>query len=156
MVFQRVSPALTKKSWTFTFNGQEPWQKFKTFLINHIIPTRINATLIPKSCLPIPTIIYLIHWQTKVLTTCTCAIWWWLGSDVFLLGYHTHKVLDSNSLGLESSFWTDISNLKLSTVKVSVIVFCIFDGFKQKCIREWEWNSFLHVRLKPCRVFAVW
>ena len=36
MVFQRVSPALTKTSLTFTFNGQEPWHKFKTFLIKHI------------------------------------------------------------------------------------------------------------------------
>ena len=33
MVFQRVSPALTKKGLTFTFNGQEPCQKCKTFLI---------------------------------------------------------------------------------------------------------------------------
>ena len=36
MVVQRVSPALTKNSLTFTFNGQEPWQKFETFLIKHI------------------------------------------------------------------------------------------------------------------------
>ena len=37
MVFQRVSPALTNKSLTFTFNGQKNLkQKFKTFLIKHI------------------------------------------------------------------------------------------------------------------------
>ena len=42
MVFQRVSPALTKKSLTFTFNGQEPRQKFKTFLIKY---TRIGHVI---------------------------------------------------------------------------------------------------------------
>ena len=49
-----ISKSITRsneKSLTFTFNGQEPWQKFKTFLIKHIrighviivgIPTKTN------------------------------------------------------------------------------------------------------------------
>ena len=52
MVFQRVSPALTKKSKICAFNGQKPCTKFKTFLIKHMrighvtyvvrIPTKTN------------------------------------------------------------------------------------------------------------------
>ena len=63
--------ALTKKSLTFTFNGQEPWQKFKTFLLKHIwyivgIPTKTNF----EHFISLLLIIGGLFWAMAQMKTC--------------------------------------------------------------------------------------